>query len=81
MTTQEAISATNRVFEYAINEAEEALAALKESAENYNAMLVYAQDLQAQCVELVRIATRLQTLEATANLKHENTARHHHPSA
>ena len=69
MTTQEAISGTERILEYALNEAEEALDALKESAGDYNAMLVYAQDLQAQSVELVRIATRLQTLEATANLK------------
>lgn len=68
MNTQEAITATKRIFEYALNEAEEALDALKESAGDYNAMLVYAQDLQAQAVELVRIATRLQTLEATAIL-------------
>ncbi len=68
MTKKEAITATERILEYAINEAEEALANLKESAGNYNAMLAYAQDIQAHGVGLVRIATRLQTLEATSNL-------------
>ena len=69
MTKKEAITATERILEYAINDAEEALANLKESAGDYNALLIYAQDLQANGVELIRLATRLQTLEATANLK------------
>ena len=69
MTNKEAIKATERIFKDILDDARIAVSNLEESAGNYNALLVYAQDLQTQGVKLIRLATRLQTLEATANLK------------